>query len=419
MKKYLKLISVLSAAAMMACPLAACDNVGGEPPLDCVGHIDIDNNGVCDNCGKTMEIGAGRLVIDDITGLAVGKSRAINPRFTSPTYAEIPTYTFDGDSISITDGVVTALKPAAEVAVTARTSNHEKTFKVTTVAASAVVALPDVRAYIGYAPSPFDLTDVDGGAKIEYVYNAERLRLDEENRTVSALAVGDHTVEVRTGSTVATFTVACEDIERSNLPFNDYDVTYLSDTLLSDWKTKGESGKSTLFIGDSFFDLRYDFWQDFYTDLGGKSAVNGGVSGSNTLNWEGKFYDVYLSQTSPKNIVMNIGTNNIGDLKNDGSAAAENLQRMFLFMHSRDNLKDTQIYWFSVAHRWDSSADNEAIDSCNALMKEWCAMSDWITYVEVTDKIMQENLNPDKLHPKDETYVNVYLPELAKSGIVY
>ncbi len=116
---------------------------------------------------------------------------------------------------------------------------------------------------------------------------------------------------------------------------------------------------------------------------------------------------------------MNIGTNNIGDLKNDGSAAAENLQRMFLFMHSRDNLKDTQIYWFSVAHRWDSSADNEAIDSCNALMKEWCAMSDWITYVEVTDKIMQENLNPDKLHPKDETYVNVYLPELAKSGIVY
>ena len=452
MKKYLKLMAVVSAATMLTASLAAC---GGDTPSappahthtysaewtqsetthwhgstcehvglksDEAAHVDSDDNGKCDVCDYGMRVDYGKLIISDILNLEVGKSRAINPRFTVAAHAGTVEYSFESDAISIQGNTVTAIKSGATVSVTATTAHHSKTFKVTTIATSTVVDYGTVYAFVGYAPSPiaanFDFA-VNPELSIKFTYDKSKIVIDEQNLTVRALQAGSFIVEVEAGEVKGKFTVNAATSSREDYSIRDNgNATYAKNDRLNDWNAKGTAGKSTLFIGDSFFDLRYGFGSNFYSDLAGKDAVNGGISGTVAQEWEGGYYDVYLSKTAPKNLVINLGTNNLGSGENVETAFI-NLQRMMLFFHSCDNLKDTQIYWFTVAPRGDINKSNEIV-ALNKKMTKWCAALDWVTCVPVYDLLdIKTHLKADKLHPLASTYTSIYLPQLAAAGIQY
>ncbi|MDE6401247.1 MAG: SGNH/GDSL hydrolase family protein [Clostridiales bacterium] len=447
MKKRLKLLAVVSAATMLAASFTACGGgsegtehkhtygvgwIAGETThwhestcehtglkSDEAMHFDGNNNGMCDVCNAVMSVDYGRLIISDILNLEVGTSRVINPRFTVTEYASAVEYSFDSDAISIEGDRVTALKAGATVTVTATTARHTKTFKVTTVAASTAVDFGTVNAYVGYSASPFFLDAIGGDASVTYTYDNSKISIDQTNRTVTALQSGSFRVEVKSGEIEGAFTVNGQISAREDYAIRDSNnETYAKTSRLQDWNERGTAGKSTLFIGDSFFDLRYDFWANFYTDLAGKDAVNGGISGTTAQEWEGGYYDVYLSKTAPKNLVINLGTNNLGRGES-ASTAAMNLQRMLLFFHSCENLKDAQIYWFNIAPRGDINKSSEIV-AVNKEMSKWCAALDWVTAVDVNSRLdVTTHLKSDKLHPQATTYTSVYLPALATAGIQY
>lgn len=445
MKKLLKILAVCSAATAVAACITACGDASHthtfssdwtpgeithwhESTCEHIGlkdaespHTDDDGDGKCDVCGAPAYYG--RLVISNINGLEVGSSRDIDPRFTDAEYAGEVTYRFDGDAISIAGNTVTALKAGATVSVTATTAYHSKVFTVTTVAVSTSVDFGTVSAYVGYTPSPIILDGIAENASVTFTYDKTKMTVDAAARTVTALQDGSFTVYVKSGTTDGTLTVDCQTVDRTDMAFSareqDY-KKYAQTTLLSDWTAHGGGNKSTLFIGDSFFDTRW-FWTDFYADLDGKDAINGGISGTTAQEWEGEYYDVYLSKTAPKNLVVNLGTNNIG-IGDSAIATTEKLQRLMLFLHSRANLRNTDIYWFSIAPRGDNDGlgKEDDIRAVNAAMEKWCAALDWLTFVDVYDSIdIGTHLKDDKLHPLITTYDEIYLPALAAAGLQY
>ena len=69
---------------------------------------------------------------------------------------------------------------------------------------------------------------------------------------------------------------------------------------------------------NSFFDNR-DYWTDFYERFAGKDAICAGIGGTTTYDWE-FFVKSFSKQPAPKNIVVNLGTNNFYD---DGDTVEE------------------------------------------------------------------------------------------------
>ena len=106
---------------------------------------------------------------------------------------------------------------------------------------------------------------------------------------------------------------------------------------------------STIFIGDSFF----QFWRDgtggalFSTDFKGKNAVNLGINGTTTHHWRAMWRH-YLKDNlvAPKNIVINIGINNVDDNSEDGKNAGRNVRMLIEDIH--ETFPETLIYYFSV-----------------------------------------------------------------------
>lgn len=178
------------------------------------------------------------------------------------------------------------------------------------------------------------------------------------------------------------------------------------------WLEKGNDGRTTLFIGDSFFDTV--FWSNFYTDYyAGKDALTLGICSTTTYDWE-TWSSEWLADIEPKNIVMHIGTNNIYDDGDDVNATVSALKDMFTVMHK--NLPDTSIYWFGISYR---SYDEEKIAKSaeiNTQMKEWCAKQDYMTYIDTPSKLTNDMLL-DNIHPKPECY-NVFTEALAETDIV-
>ena len=79
-----------------------------------------------------------------------------------------------------------------------------------------------------------------------------------------------------------------------------------------EYRKRANKDKTTLFIGDSFFDKRY-FWTDFEEVFAGKDAFCAGISSTTTYEWE-EFFPKYFTKIPPKNLVVNLGTNNFYDV---------------------------------------------------------------------------------------------------------
>lgn len=169
---------------------------------------------------------------------------------------------------------------------------------------------------------------------------------------------------------------------------------------------------TTLFIGDSFFDVRR-YWTDFYEDYAGKDVFTAGISSSRTDQWR----DILVEQIgasfgnkSPKNIVIHIGTNDIHDGGYSTSRVKDNLTGLFTMLHER--YPQAKIYYFGITHRAGQPVYKDNV--VNTYISEWCASRGYITYIDTPSLITTDMLR-DGVHPKLE-YYSIFMEELQKAG---
>ncbi len=170
------------------------------------------------------------------------------------------------------------------------------------------------------------------------------------------------------------------------------------------WDAKGNNGKTTLFIGDSF--MSPQIWRNFYDTYQGKDVLRVGIGSSAARDWM-VIADSFLAYTSPKNIVVNLGTNDItgtgtaGTSSQDAATVYSGLTALFEKLHGLDSLKNTKIYYFGISVR-EADKWNPIVNEVNANMKSWCSDKTWITYVD-TSAVAKSDLY-DGVHLKLESY---------------
>ena len=272
------------------------------------------------------------------------------------------------------------------------------------------IVVSDVYAWIGYPASEFTLELNNGESDYTLDYDTSKLTIDKDAKTVKALAEGTFEVNVTSGSDTTSFSVICSNVDKNGTEWNNSDYLADANNLKGEYSANGTDGKTTVFIGDSFFDVADWGWQNFYSDYAGKDALGLGISSSTTFDWESFLLagDTILSGMQPKNVVVNIGTNNIYDDNRAAPETVRDLQRLFTLLH--DRMPDANIYYFSIAQRADTKYAAQ-VSAVNDAMEQWCEYKDWITFVDVEDQISASDLK-DGVHPKNETYTNVYVPAL-------
>lgn len=284
-------------------------------------------------------------------------------------------------------------------------------FTVKTVRPASITR--SVTAWIGYPASP--LADVsyfkDGETVTWSGENPEIASLDKDNRTLTAVAEGSFTLTAQTEGYSEIYNVTVKSVSKTGKKWQlDQEKTEYADQLKNKWSMAGNDGKTTLFIGDSFFDVRW-FWTDFYETYAGKDAICAGISGSTTYDWE-QYAESFLRRTAPKNIVMHMGTNNFYDDHDSAETATESLQRMFTLIHSI--LPDANIYYFAITQRSDTSY-RAGVSETNAAMKAWCEGYSFMTFLD-TEEAITSSMLLDGVHPKLEHY-SVFTGALADSKI--
>ena len=358
----------------------------------------------------------GTLTIADIDGVMEGTTGVdIEYTFSNPAHAEEITYTFDGNDIEIVNGKINVLVGGKTITVTAKTAHHETTFTVTTLIDYGELNFADVYAWVGYPASELDykFSKPERKETFTYKYDATKLTIDTEKNTVTALAAGDVEVTVESEHFADKFTVHAEQVNKNESCYTvpaDFNTRIASK--LTEYKNNGNDGKTTLFIGDSFFDERW-FWTDFNRTYAGKDALIAGVSSSTTYDWE-HFTETFLKNVSPKQVAMHMGTNNVYDDKKSATETVSSLQRMFYLMH--EAMPETHIYWFNISQR--SYGDNEiaTVTAVNSAMKKWAEGRTWFTLIDTSSKLTSEMLRDD-VHPKLE-YYSVFVNALKDAGVV-
>ena len=176
------------------------------------------------------------------------------------------------------------------------------------------------------------------------------------------------------------------------------------------------TNNTTVFIGDSFFDRRY-FWTDFYSDdMSGKDALLAGIGSTRTDHWSELADEIFalFGKKSPKNIVIHLGTNDIGS-GSTTKMTTTSLQNLFKQLHKK--YPNTNIYYFGITDRYDHTQLRKTIAETNSKISAWCADKDYITYIDTPSLITKDMLMSDNLHPKLETY-SVFTDALKKAGCV-
>ena len=167
---------------------------------------------------------------------------------------------------------------------------------------------------------------------------------------------------------------------------------------------------STVLIGDSFFDDSFvgSFLQVYAAD---KDLFNAGISSTTSTHWEACLSKVLTSETSPKNIVIHIGTNNFYDEHMTQTEVENSIQRLLMFIHTAN--PTSNVYWFNITQRTDNSYSSQ-VQSVNATMNNWCENSGFAVCVDSCSLLTSDKLR-DGIHPTTEGYT-LMMDALVKAG---
>ena len=384
----------------------------------------------------TFKVRVTGLRIDDVE-IVDGTTVTLEPDFQN-NVVETITYTYDtekfGNALSFEGNSMTANKPGLEIVVTATSNTFKTTFTVKTFGGSGGIKF-DSNIYVydyvndvyenpttDLAPQ-FYLTDFAGKTDLTYVvHNNQGIIIDSKTNTAKAAkdaVEGAYTVDVYYKNhkyRTITITVVKVDVNEldstGNTKYDDHYDSWAAG-FGNEWETYANDGKTTLFIGDSFFDYGTQagidgYWTNFYDSnhYQDDDALLLGMSGATTYDWERVLYEFWLKDTqkSPKNIIMHIGTNNTGDDFEDGETAFKAIQRLSLALH--DRFPEANIYWFKISPRTDITYNAVHNETANSLMETWCSTKDWITCLTTSYVLGSDGVPtlPDGVHPHPDTY---------------
>jgi len=369
--------------------------------------------------GEGTPVDTTPLRIENIVDLPVGRSAPIEVIFFLPEYEEALTYTFEGKDISIQDGKVTARVAGKTVTVTAGGERFHATFTVTTVESKGTLNIDPVYAWLGYPDVDFypDFSKPEQAEVLKYAYDESGIAIDAERGLIKPLKEGSYTVTASSESFETTFTVKVEKVDRTakgangRPRFSASEFAGQASDRERQWQSKGNDGRTVLFIGDSFFDTQ--FWSNFYSrSYPGMDALCLGISATTTYDWE-DWTRGWLARTKPDSIVMHIGTNNVYDDGDNVLATVKALRRLFTLMH--DTLPDSKIYWHSISQRTYDDQKIGYVRQINSQLKRWCHERDYMVYVDTSGQLTGDMLR-DGVHPKEENY-RIFVDTLAESGL--
>lgn len=196
------------------------------------------------------------------------------------------------------------------------------------------------------------------------------------------------------------FEVTCMKLE--NTEFKSKAKSYINS-----FKNDGMPTGSTLFLGDSFF----EFWKNktgiekgFYEEFADYNVRNIGISATQTKHWRA-YQNSLVRPMEPKNVVINIGINDIDDSGYVGERAARNIQTYIRDIH--EDFPDAKIYWFTLtrcsgvfANKWGE------YKICNKKMMEFATKNDYLTVLDIASEYGDNyaSYQQDGLHPNQKGY---------------
>ena len=164
---------------------------------------------------------------------------------------------------------------------------------------------------------------------------------------------------------------------------------------------------ASLFVGDSFF----QFWRDgttgvekFSKSFEGLNVFNIGISASTTHDIRAMYQNT-VSLTNPKNIIINIGVNNVDDDSENGLKCFRNIRA--LVDDYLEYFPETNVYYLSIT-RCSGTFANKWTDHSmsNMMMKKYCEKTDRLTYLDVMELYGDNyaSYQSDGLHPNQAGY---------------
>lgn len=364
------------------------------------------------------------LAINDMEIYVGDPATAIVATFSDESRRESISYDYDASVITIKGGKVTA-KEEGVVTVTATTASCKTSFKVTCLPAREMISIADTYAWVGYPATDLSpvLADELKDETITYTYDESMVSI--EGNSLTALKAGDLEVTATAGDYRTTFIVTCKEVDQSShLYYINKNDGWLNanDTFRTQWGVRGTDNKTTIFIGDSFFDCR-SFWTDFYEYYGAYDALCLGIGGTTSHTWEMLLTGhallegrtPLLKDVQAKNVVVNLGNNNIYNDSTETEQTVEDLERFYTLLHGC--MPQAKLYIYSVTARNFDSALNprRTVKETNAALNEWCASKDWITFIDLQDVMTSDKLK-DNIHPKLEHY-SFFVDALASTDI--
>lgn len=169
-----------------------------------------------------------------------------------------------------------------------------------------------------------------------------------------------------------------------------------------------EISKYTIILGDSFTDER--FIGNFLKTWGaGKYVIDAGIGLTTSFHWEAAFSHI-IGSVSPKNIVINIGTNNFYDANASIEQTVSSIQRLFMYMHTK--YPESKIYYFGISQRTQTTFSRHVTEA-NMKLEKYCSEHDYLTFVDAG--LTNSDLY-DGIHPNTTGYTKMFNALLA-SGI--
>lgn len=135
-----------------------------------------------------------------------------------------------------------------------------------------------------------------------------------------------------------------------------------------------------LFIGDTHFDLSN--WKTFKNDIYNTSSLNTSISGSNIAYWNEEIS--FYTNSSIKNIIVYLGTNDIKEEKMSISQIKSSLSQFFKVIN--DSLKNTNIYYVSLV---PTNLEIEYVETFK-LINDFVKNDNIVNYIDITTSLIDE-----------------------------
>ena len=280
--------------------------------------------------------------------------------------------------------------------------------------------IADVTAWIDYPASEISpVFNLEGEHTVTYTTNSDKIRID--GNKVTALAEGEAIVFAEAEGYETDFNVICKTVNPGDSKYymrgEGWDWANKAISGRAKYDREGTDGKTTVFIGDSFNDI--DFFSSFYSFYRDKDALCLGIGGTTSNTWEmfldERFgYGAVYEGIQPKNVVVQLGNNNIYNDQSSYTEAVEDLQRCLTLMHAK--MPDTKIYYFGVTPRIYIESMATLTKRINKAMGKFCENKDWVTFLDCNDTVTPEDIR-DNIHLYPASY-QIFVDALKEAGMV-